>query len=377
MLVKTILLLMVEDWENLVIETGVDSLLNYLAENGEASIGEVCEEIGVEEARVKEWADALEEENLIEKHHTIRSGLILEFNKKNIEETERKKQEIEMDLDEESEEIKEKLDEGSNIMAEKRSQLLEKKEDLEEDEKEVVVEDTVVRLENLEDQINEQLDEDDLDHDTLRLIEEVEDVLGEVEVLVKRQLTPEQGEKLDEKAEDTVSEVREVLDMAKDRDDFVEDEQEVRKHLKAVEKLEKNIEKAKKRESREKTSGGGLFNKVKSLMPVRKSSGKNKKAEPSEPESGGDKENSRSEEGSESFEPVDIKIRPEDKIKKKDFPEQTYQELVDENRVTEVMRKISLIKKPNYEGLMKAERHNRNRNDLVSYLEERVKDVRE
>ena len=360
---------MVEEWENLVIETGVDSLLNYLAENGEASVGEVCDEIGVEKARVKDWADALEEENLIEKHHTLRSGLVLEFNKKNIEETEKKKEELEMDLDEESKEIKDKLQKGSDLVEEKRSELLDKKEGLEEDEKEAVVEDTVVRLENLEGEIHQQLDKDELDHETLKIIEDVEDVLEEVETLIKKRLSPEQGKRLDKKAEDTVSEVREVLDMAKDRDDFVEDEQEIRKHMKAVEKLGKNIEKAKERENKEKRkeSGGGLLNKFKSFMPVRKAS-QDKKA------STEDSKNSGSEE-QDNFDPVDIKIESADKIKEKDFPEQTYQELVDENRVTEVMRKISLIKNPNYEGLLRAEKQNRNREDLVKYLEERVEDV--
>jgi len=366
---------MVEDWENLVIETGVDSLLNYLAENGKASAGEISGEIGIEKSRVSEWADALEEENLIEKHHTMRSGLVLEYNKKNIEETERKKEEIEMDLDEESKEIRDRLKKGSELVEEKRNALLESEYALEENEKEIVVEDTVVRLENLEQQIDEQIDENQLDHDTLKLIEEAERVLKEVETLIKKRLTPEQGQKLDKKADSTVAEVREVLDMAQNRDEFVEDEQEIRKHMKAIKKLEKNIEKAKSRERNQQNRSAGLFGKIKSMIPVKKGPKRNSdniKSSNKEidevSESEGNKLN--------SFEPVDIEIKDSDKIKQKDFPEQTYQELVDENRVTEVMRKISLIKNPDYEGLLRAEQHNRNRDGLINYLEERVEDVR-
>ena len=82
---------MPDDWENLVIETGVDSLLNYLAENKKASTSEISKEIGVDESRVKEWADGLSDENLIEKHHTLTSGLVLEYTDENLKESEKKK----------------------------------------------------------------------------------------------------------------------------------------------------------------------------------------------------------------------------------------------------------------------------------------------
>ena len=40
--------------------------------------------------------------------------------------------------------------------------------------------------------------------------------------------------------------------------------------------------------------------------------------------------------------------------------------------MTEVMRKLSMLKDPDYQALLRSEKRNLNRPELVGYLEERV-----
>lgn len=353
--------IMPEDWENLVIETGVDSLLNYLAENEKASIKEISNEIGVEKPRVKEWADGLAEENLIEKHHTLTSGLVLEYTEDNLEESQKKKQEIEEELDSRTDELRQQLEEKSELVEEKREELLNEKESLSKDEKEQVVEDTVARLEVLEDKIDHQLRSEELDYDALKLVNEIERVLYQVEELIKKHLDDEQDKKLNKKTDEAVEQVKKVLRAAEKQDGLSEEEQEIRKKLKTMEKLEEKIRKAEESMDEKEKSGHGIKHRLMSLSPFKK------KTEASEEESLEDSGEETELEGTTS-------IQESNKIKKKDFPENSYEELVDENRVTEVMRKISLLKDPNYEAILNAELNKRNRTDLVEYLEERIQD---
>ena len=83
---------MSDNWQNLVIETGVDTVLNYLAENQKASVSEISNEIGVKQDRIKEWADALEQEGLIDKDYTVRSGLVLIYDEEHVEEMKDRRQ---------------------------------------------------------------------------------------------------------------------------------------------------------------------------------------------------------------------------------------------------------------------------------------------
>lgn len=337
---------MSEDIEDVVIETGVDSLLNYLAEHGKASTSEISDRIGVDEDRVKQWGEALSDEGLVDKHYTLTSGLVLEYTQKNLEEASRKKAEIEEELQETSEEVEGELEDKRDRIRENRNRL---DEGLDEEEKDEIVRETISELESIEKRIDRRLEEDKLDHQTIQLIAEIEDVLKKVQKLIENHLDESQNERLEGKTEEAVSEVEKALEKAEEKEGKRKEQQEIQKKLKAVKKLEQNIETARK--NADSHSNGGLISKLISLLPVSK---KNQSTQAS------------------LNEPVDKEIRESNKIKKHEVPEKTYQELVDENRVTEVMRKISLIEDPDYESILKAEKQNRNREELTSYLEERV-----
>ena len=72
---------MADDWENVVIETGVDTLLNYLAENGKANVSEISKDLGVSEKRIKKWAKALEDNKFVERTYSARKGMVLKYTK--------------------------------------------------------------------------------------------------------------------------------------------------------------------------------------------------------------------------------------------------------------------------------------------------------
>ncbi len=341
-----------KEWENLVIETGVDSMMDYLAEHGSASLDDITEEIGVEKPRLKKWADALSEEKLINKHHTITSGLILEYTDENVEESEKKKQEIEEDLNKKSEDLQSRLEQKGGEIAARRKELVNKEGGLNEKEKKKAVQETIERLEVIETRIDRHLEQDNIDKQTIDLILEIEEILKQVEQLIRQHLAEVQGQKLNKKAGEAVQQVQTVLDYAEESDEYVEQEQAIRRELKAMKKLEKNIEKA--RSTKNEGNSKGILEKLKLLLPIKKKEQKDE----------------------EKKEKVEAVIDSSQKIRKEDVPEHSYDELVNENRITEVMRKISLIKDPDYEALMKAEMANKARPELVNYLEERVEDGR-
>lgn len=115
---------MPEDWKNLVIETGVDSLLRYLAEHKEASIQIISPEIGVRKSRIQNWAENLEEEGLLKKEET-RKGTVLKYDKDCFEQTKMKVQVIGEDLKTGTEEMTEQQIRKNRKASKKLEKVLE------------------------------------------------------------------------------------------------------------------------------------------------------------------------------------------------------------------------------------------------------------
>jgi len=97
---------MSDDWKDSVIEegidTGIDELVAYLDKNGKSSVREIKTELNEDEDKIRGWADALADEGVVNKHHTLTSGLVLEFDPEDIHEFKEKKEEIKEDLDKQS-----------------------------------------------------------------------------------------------------------------------------------------------------------------------------------------------------------------------------------------------------------------------------------
>lgn len=211
---------MSEDWENIVIETGVDTLLNYLVENQKASVEQISEDLGVSEDRIKTWAEGLEEEGFVEKQYSARKGLILKYTKKNKEEAENRLNELREKVDERTEEIDDELENRSSEVEKAQNKLKDMMEELEENKEK-------------EKELKEQLDD----------LKELENELEQ-----RFEDTKEKEEKVHSRTVSLISRIDSTLNRIDDAKEtasrFEEEKQDIRKKLKAIKKLEAHVEKA-------------------------------------------------------------------------------------------------------------------------------------
>jgi chromosome segregation ATPase len=239
---------MAEDWENVVIETGVDTLLNYLAENGDTTVSTISEDLGVSEDRIKQWAKALEDNDFVERTYSARKGMILQYTKENNEVANEKLEEVREDIEEETEKVQKEMKSRHGEIKETREQLKEMAEELEENrEEENKVKQKLEELEELEDELQEKLEkqkqkEKKLHNDSIQLISRIDNALNRID-------------EAEEKA-----------------DSFEKKGQELRKKMKALSKLEnhtdtvddldRELEEFKQKESKTE----GLFESFKSKV---------------------------------------------------------------------------------------------------------------
>jgi chromosome segregation ATPase len=209
---------MAEDWENVVIETGVDTLLNYLAENGDTTVSTISEDLGVSEDRIKQWAKALEDNDFVERTYSARKGMILQYTKENNEVANEKLEEVREDIEEETEKVQKEMKSRHGEIKETREQLKEMAEELEENrEEENKVKQKLEELEELEDELQEKLEkqkqkEKKLHNDSIQLISRIDNALNRID-------------EAEEKA-----------------DSFEKKGQELRKKMKALSKLENHTD---------------------------------------------------------------------------------------------------------------------------------------
>ena len=198
-----------DDSHDLVIETGVDTLLNYMSDHEEAPISTIAADIGVSQDRVKKWADALEERDLMEKDYTFSNGLVLHLTDQNQRELKMRKDILEEDLEELKEDTEEKMERKQNELTEAKTQLrkvyreVDRQKRIEQD-----LESQIDELEQREDELRKRLrSEKEVDDKDLEMLHEIDEVL---------------------------SDVREE----ENKSDFSQQAVKLRKHIKAMEKLE-------------------------------------------------------------------------------------------------------------------------------------------
>ncbi len=207
------------DWENVVIETGVDTLLNYLAENGDTTVSTISEDLGVSEDRIKEWAKALESNDFVERTYSARKGMILQYTKENNDVANEKLEQVKEDVEKETEKVQKEMKSRHSEIKKTKDQLKEMAEELEENrEEENEVKQRLEELEELEDELQEKLDEQKqkekkLHENSLQLISRIDNALNRID-------------EAEEKA-----------------DRFEKKGQELRKKMKALSKLKKHTDK--------------------------------------------------------------------------------------------------------------------------------------
>lgn len=177
---------MSEEWENIVIETGVDTLLNYLGENQEAAVSEISEDIGVSKDRVKKWANALEDEGFIEKTYSARRGMILHYTKSSKENVDEKIEEIEKKVEEKTQEVEKEMERKGDEVKSAKKHLQEMAEELEEnEEKEEEIKAELENLEEMEKNLQEKLEEhrereQELKTENVELLSRIENTINRV-----------------------------------------------------------------------------------------------------------------------------------------------------------------------------------------------------
>ncbi len=211
---------MAEEWKNTVIETGVDTLLNYLAENQKASVTEISKDLGISKARIKEWADALEDSNFVKKDYSARKGMVLEYTLQNKEEIDQKVQELRKEVEKETSNIQKEMENRGSEIEQAQQKLKKMGEQLDEDrEEEEEIKQQLEELEEMEDRIESRLEE--LEKEKSKVHESAVNLISRIDSALQR------IEDADEKAER-----------------FEEKKNEIRKKVKALRKLEEHAEKA-------------------------------------------------------------------------------------------------------------------------------------
>ncbi|MFB6190131.1 MAG: hypothetical protein ABEJ91_01010 [Candidatus Nanohaloarchaea archaeon] len=209
-----------DDLEDLVIETGVDTLLNYLAEKQKATVSEISEDLGVSEKRIKEWANALEDSEFLEKSYSARQGMVLEYTRQNKEAAEKKLDELREEVEEKTSEVQEELESRGDEIEDAKKRLEEMTEELEDNRQK-------------EEEVKEKL-------------EKLEELEGELEEKLQQQAQKE--EKLHSRSVNLLSKIDSALDSIEQAEEkateFEEEKDQVRKKIKAMKKLEKHAETA-------------------------------------------------------------------------------------------------------------------------------------
>ncbi len=207
-----------DDWENIVIETGVDTLLNYLAENQKAPVSKISDELGVSEDRIKEWAEALEENDFVEKKYSARKGMVLRYTSDNKDNAEEKIMELRQQIEEESEKVQGELEKRQSKIEEAKEKLQDMADELQENrKKEEETKEKLEELEELEEELKQNLEkqkqkEEQLHSHSINLLTRIDSALNRIQ-----------------RAEETA-------------EDFEEKKDEIRKKVKALKKLEQHAE---------------------------------------------------------------------------------------------------------------------------------------
>lgn len=230
-----------DDWENVVIETGVDTLLNYLAEKGDTTVSEISEDLGVSEDRIKEWAKALEDNDFVERTYSARKGMILKYTKQNKENADEKLDEVREEIEEETQKVQEEMKSRQSEIKDTKQQLKQMAEELEENrEEEAKVKNRLEELEDLEDKLEEELEnqkqkEKQLHQNSIQLISRIDNALNRIDE------AEEKAESFEKKGEELKKKMKAL--------------RKLEKHTDKVEELDRELEELKEKEK----EAEGLF----------------------------------------------------------------------------------------------------------------------
>lgn len=302
---------MSEDWKNIVIETGVDTLLNYLAENGEVSSSQISKDLGVSESRIKEWAKALESKDFIEKNYSARRGLILTYTKENKDQIDSKLKEVKEEVEQETERVKDEMVSRGTEIKNQKKKLRDLSEELEDNrEKEDEIKEKLEELEDLEKQLEEKLEQQKNKREkahskSVKLLSRIDNTLNRVDE------AEEESEKFEKEAEEIKKKVKAL--------------KKLEQHSQKVEELDKELEALKEKEE----EAAGVFDSFKR------------------------------------------KVRNIFRSANNERRKTNYEEILS-GSVEQSKKRINSLEDPNYRALLKTEKEGQNRKTLEKFLERRL-----
>ena len=257
--------------DNADIETGADTLLNFLDQKNKWPVSKIADEMGVPEKTVKAWAKALEKSGLVEIKYSAIKGMVLEYSsEKSYEELSEGSSEVAIEADEieieaeevetiETEEAEEKEDSEIPSKTIHREETGEKSDESPEEDKSESKEETEENGDENEEKVEEQEKESEIEDKTEEGTEEPKNVDGDLEDEEEEETeddgetgkNSEKDENNDDAQEDNIDEA-EGKEKLKNKLEDLEDEKKKRENEKA--KLKADKAKLKKQKKEKKNS---------------------------------------------------------------------------------------------------------------------------
>lgn len=169
------------EWDDNLISTGIDRLLQYMQSQEEAEVDEAADFLGVDPETVIHWAKALEESDLVDVTYTATRGRVIQLKQADSEEAE---EQIEEAKEEAAQKIEEAGMENEKKRIEQFETVLERLEEvLEQDAKDMEELRDEVGSEDLR-KIEAYLDDiEATEKDVEGLLNDLEDVLADISVV--------------------------------------------------------------------------------------------------------------------------------------------------------------------------------------------------
>ncbi len=167
------------DWRDAIIQTDVDTLLQYVAKHGEVAVKDAIAHTDVPEETVQVWINALVNENIIEKDYTAK-GAVLRMDAENKATVEEKVDELEQEVKENVSQAEETIQSEDSFVQQVKEELQYMGEVLEKDRKrERQLQKALQDIYQQEQRLHEE--EEELEERIDRVLDEMEESLQHIQ----------------------------------------------------------------------------------------------------------------------------------------------------------------------------------------------------
>lgn len=187
-----------DQWQEIVIQTGIDTLLKYLSEHDKSPVSEISTNIGVSEKRVKDWAKTLEKQGMLEINYSITDGMVLKYTDDNMDEIKNKIEMLDEQIEDNSTKLKKAVKQRNERLKEVKKELqtvVNQVDTLKKEESRI--ESQIMQIEDLEQTIEQEIDhEDQMNKKELHTIREINQVIEDIptKTLEKIEMQPDSME---------------------------------------------------------------------------------------------------------------------------------------------------------------------------------------